>query len=243
MPEAGVVHHGRKRVHDGIADDAVHRGPRSQVVKAELVEHALRRHLAGGDVVAGIGPAVADPGREHARRQAVVTHRNQHVSRTAVAFPGLAERHDLRGFGERPCLHGELGDFGARTRERLPTLGEIRRAFPVDVRRHDHAAAAAPGNQLASEFRLRLDVDELGAPGNRLFENAPPLLLGPLEEPVLPGGPAGDDHGMAPAFERAGHVRPVDGVEAHLDDVGAGYGVAILSDFAHRAAGDGHTQL
>ena len=49
--------------------------------------------------------------------------------------------------------------------------------------------------------------------------------------------------GTAPPLERAGHVRPVDGVEAHLDDVGAGCGVAILPDFAHRAAGDGHTQL
>jgi hypothetical protein len=98
------------------------------------------------------------------------------------------------------------------------------------MRRHDDAAAATPGNQITGEVR-------------RLFENPSPLLLGPLEEPVLPGRPAGDDYGTAPAVERAGHVRTVHRVEAHLDDVGAGRGVAIATDFAHRAAGDRHTQL
>jgi hypothetical protein len=77
-----------------------------------------------------------------------------------------------------------------------------------------------------------------GARCERLFENPSPVLFGPLEEPVLPGRPAGDDDGTAPAVERAGHVRTVHRVEAHLDDVGAGRGVAIATDFAHRAAGD-----
>ena len=109
--------------------------------------------------------------------------------------------------------------------------------------RHDDAAAPTRGDQIAGEVGLRLDVDELGAQRERLFENPSPVLLGPLEEPVLPGRPAGDDDGTAPALERTGHVRTVHRVEAHLDDVGAGRGVAIATDFAHRAAGDRHTQL
>ena len=69
-----------------------------------------------------------------------------------------------------------------------------------------------------------------------------PFLFAPLERPSFPLRAAGDDHRPKASFESASGVGPVDAIEAHLHQVGAGGRVTRAAQLLHRPSGDRYAE-
>ena len=108
------------------------------------------------------------------------------------------------------------------------------------VMRADDAPAAGPRHQ--GRGRAVFDVDPLRAEVPGPFEDRDPGLLGAVEPSALVRRPAGGDDRQAASRERPVHVHVGDAVEAQLDQVGAGDGVAALEQLGHRGRRHGRAQ-
>jgi hypothetical protein len=107
-------------------------------------------------------------------------------------------------------------------------------------RQHDPAAARA--SEELVEPRPPLDIDVLGSERERVVQYPAPLLLRAGELPAFPFRAAGHNHRAAAVGNGAGDVRIAHRVEAELDEVGLGDGVAPPAQFSRRGGGHGDAE-
>jgi hypothetical protein len=141
-------------VADRLAHDAVERRIGPDPPELEVTKHPFRGHLARGDAISRVGPAVPEPRGEHPRRQAGGAHGNQHVRLGRDGGQG-EERQRLAQTVDR---NGQLRHFPAQTAH-VPVSGlDVRRRRVVVVPRDDDATAGAGANQIGGEAGGRFDI-------------------------------------------------------------------------------------
>ncbi len=141
----------------------------------------------------------------------------------------------------RRRLHGDLDDVRAGRAHRRARAVEVGRHAVEVVRRQDDALRAVRQRGRRSRPATRRRRTRRRA-SSACSQQPAPLVFGALELPAFPRRPAGDDDRPAAARERASHVRIADRVEAQLDQVGVGDGVAPPAQFGRRRRGHGDAE-
>ena len=161
---------------------------------------------------AGVGPAEPKRAGEHARRQPVLAHADQHEPRLARRSGAeLEQRHAVAQARQR---RGDLDDLRAGRRIARTRAGEIDRA-----RRRNRATTARSGGRRAARSdrrsRARHSMSTYSAPSASASAS---IRRRSSSEPAncaaFPRRPAGDDHRPAPSGERAGDVGIADACRA-----------------------------
>ena len=134
--------------------------------------------------------------------------------------PGVSQSKERQHVGERAGFDGNLDDFGARRVHRGGALRQIRRDGAEIMRRQHDAAAAPEAHDVGGEPRCCLHVDELGSGIDGRLEDLPPFALAASELSAFPRGAAGGDDRPTPAFDGGNGIRPVQVIEAQLDEIG-----------------------
>ena len=213
---------------DGLTDDAVDGGVRTDAAEAELVEQALNVNLPRGHIVTGVSPTRPKPACQHPCCDPGVAHGDPDHRHAGV----LADRAQRQAVLQAMRRDGHLHDLGAARQHGLRLVVQVSRGAPEIVVGQDDSSPAGLRDQVGAAT-LPLDIHVLGSEREGFSENAPPLLFAALEHAALGRWTAGDDHRLLAARECGCRAWVAYRIQPQLHQVDIAHQVALRTQVGH----------